>query len=175
MQAAIWKLAEERGLPILGICYGFQEMAHALGGKVEKAAHREFGHAHVSQTPLPAGAEGGGAGDLLAGLPSPFQVWMSHGDKITAMPPGFVPVGGTPDCEFAAAASVGRPNRLFGLQFHPEVDHTPQGKDVLRNFVVGVCGAKQDWSMASFMEGACGERGARRSRHCSLFSLPPSH
>ena len=99
------------------------------------------------------GGGGGGLEDLLAGLPETFKVWMSHGDKIHEVPPGFSCVGKTADCEFAAAASAGRPNRLFGLQFHPEVDHTPQGKDILRNFVVGICGSKQDWSMASFCEG----------------------
>ena len=144
-------MAEERNIPILGICYGFQEMAHQLGGRVDKAPHREFGHASVGK--VVGGGGEGGVGDLLAGLPDTFTAWMSHGDKIHAVPTGFVTVGSTPDCEFAAAASVGRPNRLFGLQFHPEVDHTPQGKDILGNFVVGVCGAKQDWSMASFMEG----------------------
>ena len=133
-------------------------MAHQLGGRVAKAPNREFGHADVKKV----AAAGAGAGDLLAGLPDSFTAWMSHGDKIHEVPAGFVCVGTTPDCEFAAAASVGRANRLFGLQFHPEVAHTPQGKDILRNFVAGVCGAKQDWSMASFCEGAWKENGAAR-------------
>jgi len=128
-------------------------MAHQLGGRVAKAPHREFGHADVSKV---AGGGGEGVADLLAGLPEKFTVWMSHGDKIHEVPPGFERVGTTADCEFAAAASVGRVNRLFGLQFHPEVAHTPQGKDILGNFVVRICGAKQDWSMASFMEGEFG-------------------
>ena len=134
-------------------------MAHQLGGRVAKAPHREFGHAEVSKAAGGAGGAGAGAGaggveDLFAGLPEKFTVWMSHGDKIHECPPGFVRVGTTPDCEFAAAASTGRPNRLFGLQFHPEVAHTPQGKDILGNFVVRICGATQDWSMASFCDGA---------------------
>ena len=153
LQPGIWRLAEERGLPVLGICYGFQEMAHALGGRVAQAPHREFGHASVTKAPC-GGSSEGGVEDLLQGLPEDFTVWMSHGDKIHECPPGFVRVGTTPDCEFAAAASTGRPNRLFGLQFHPEVAHTPQGVDILRNFVVRICGVTQDWSMASFCEGA---------------------
>ena len=121
-----------------------------LGGRVDKAPHREFGHADVRKS---AGADEAGVGDLFAGLTDSFQVWMSHGDKIHAVPSGFVCIGATSDCEFAAAASVGRPNRLFGLQFHPEVAHTPRGKDILRNFVVGICSAPQDWTMASFVHG----------------------
>ena len=125
-------------------------MSHVLGGRVDKAPHREFGHADVRKS---AGADEAGVGDLFAGLTDSFQVWMSHGDKIHAVPSGFVCIGATSDCEFAAAASVGRPNRLFGLQFHPEVAHTPRGKDILRNFVVGICSAPQDWTMASFVHG----------------------
>jgi GMP synthase (glutamine-hydrolysing) len=156
-------MAEERGLPILGICYGFQEMAHALGGRVAKAPAREFGHADVRQAAA-------GGGDLFAGLPADFSVWMSHGDKIHDMPPGFAAIGATADCDFAAAESSGRPNRLFGLQFHPEVAHTPRGKDILSNFVVRICGAAQDWSMASFVKGAA---GARRAAFAAALSFPP--
>ena len=142
-------MAEERKLPILGICYGFQEMAHARGGRVARAPNREFGHADVHQLP----STDDSVGDLFKGLPADFQVWMSHGDKIHEMPSGFVRIGETSDCEFAAAASTGLPNRLFGLQFHPEVAHTPRGKDIISNFVVGICGAPQDWTMASFVTG----------------------
>lgn len=168
-------MAEERGLPILGVCYGFQEMSHMLGGRVDKAPAREFGHADVRKLPLAADAAA--AGDLFAGLPDAFQVWMSHGDKIHEVPPGFVCVGSTDDCEFAAAASVGRPNRLFGLQFHPEVAHTPRGKDILKNFVVGICHAPQDWTMASFVNGArapFAHPRAPRPRSCAhSFSRSP--
>lgn len=102
---------------MLGICYGFQEMSHALGGAVEKAPEREFGHASVS-TVSPSSA-------LLAGLPSDsFKVWMSHGDKITALPAGFTTVGTTPNCEFAAVEGTYGASRMFGVQFHPEVRRT---------------------------------------------------
>lgn len=147
----MWKFAEEAKLPILGICYGFQEIAHTLGGRVAQAPHREFGHALLRTEALGAGS--GGAGDLLAGLGEELTVWMSHGDKIHSIPEGFVRIATSENSEFAAVASVGRPNRMWGLQFHPEVAHTPQGSAILRNFVVGICGAKQDWSMASFVEG----------------------
>jgi GMP synthase (glutamine-hydrolysing) len=173
MQQGIWRMAEELGLPILGICYGFQEMAHQLGGSVVKAPTREFGHASVLQA---EGLSDAGAAELLAGVPGTFTAWMSHGDKIQACPPGFVTVASTPDCEFTAAASTGRPNRLFGLQFHPEVAHTPQGKDILGNFVVRICGAKQDWSMASFCEGECAARaGMLCGTPAHLASPTPTH
>lgn len=135
----------ETGLPVLGICYGFQEMSHALGGAVEKAPEREFGHAEVTAVDA--------ASPLLAGLPTPFKVWMSHGDKITALPPGFTPVGSTPNCEFAACAGTVGAAPCFGVQFHPEVSHTPQGKDLLGNFILGVCKAQANWTMASFLDG----------------------
>jgi GMP synthase (glutamine-hydrolysing) len=167
-QPAIWKMAEERNLPILGICYGFQEMAHALGGHVARAPHREFGHADVRNLVV----ADAGAAALFKGLPEGFQVWMSHGDKIHAVPAGFVKVGETDDCEFAAAASVGRPNRLFGLQFHPEVAHTPRGKDIISNFVVGICGAPQDWTMASFVTGAS-PPSMEEQAHSFLTLCPP--
>jgi GMP synthase (glutamine-hydrolysing) len=141
-------MAEARGLPVLGICYGFQEMVHRHGGRVDKAPHREYGHAQVKCL---AGTDGQ-VSDLLKGLGEDFTVWMSHGDKIHEVPGGFEKIGVSTNSEFAAVASVGRPNRLFGVQFHPEVSHTPKGLDLLRNFVVGICGCKQDWSMAHFLE-----------------------
>jgi len=91
------------------------------------------------------------AHDLFAGLGDEFSVWMSHGDKIHALPPGFSTIGVSDNSEYAAVASLDRANPLFGVQFHPEVSHTPRGLDLLRNFVVGVCGAKQDWSMQHFL------------------------
>lgn len=143
MQAAIWEMAERRKLPILGICYGFQEMAHVLGGKVDKAPHREYGHATVTCK---------GDSPLFKGLGDEFQVWMSHGDKIHAVPAGFETIGVSGNSEFCAVASVeGRSNPLFGVQFHPEVSHTPRGLDLLRNFVVGICKAEQTWSMQHFL------------------------
>jgi GMP synthase (glutamine-hydrolysing) len=154
MQRAIWDLAERKRLPVLGVCYGFQEMVHVLGGRVDRAPHREFGSASVRRA-RPADAAPAGAAspafDLFAGLGDEFSVWMSHGDKIHALPPGFATIGVSDNSEFAAVVSTDRPNVLYGVQFHPEVSHTPRGLDLLRNFVVGACGAKQDWSMQHFL------------------------
>ena len=146
-QPAIWAWAEQSGIPILGVCYGFQEMSHTLGGMVAKAPEREFGHAVIR---VVAGASGS---ELFEGLGDSFKVWMSHGDKIHTVPTGFAAVASTDNCEFAAAAGVRGASRMWGLQFHPEVTHTPGGLTILRNFVVGIAGCKQDWSMASFLEG----------------------
>ena len=136
---------------MLGICYGFQEMSHALGGFVDKAAEREFGHATIRVVEgAPAGSE------LFAGLGDSFRVWMSHGDKIHSVPPGFTAIAATDNCEFAAAAGLRGACRMWGLQFHPEVTHTPGGLTMLRNFAVTIAGCKQDWSMASFLGGEWG-------------------
>jgi GMP synthase (glutamine-hydrolysing) len=182
LDPAVWALAAEKRIPVLGICYGFQEMAHSLGGKVEKAPHREFGHAEVSDGS--GGGGGGGAGaparsDLLRGLSNPLRVWMSHGDKVVELPKWFRKVAATPDCEFAVAEGAvdatgaeGYPNRMFGMQFHPEVEHTPEGKALLRNFVVDVCRVEETWSMASFMEGALSAGKVCHVRH-TVPSFPP--
>ena len=119
----------ELGVPVLGICYGLQLMAHLLGGRVGTSHHREFGPATVE-------VKHGSA--LLAGLPDRIDVWMSHGDGVEAMPPGFQPVATTPSAPFAAVEDAAR--RFYAVQFHPEVVHTPQGKDLLWNFAHHVCG-----------------------------------
>jgi GMP synthase (glutamine-hydrolysing) len=129
------------GLPVLGICYGMQLMGHLLGGVVEAAGCREFGHAAL----VHAGAF------LLTGVPSPTPVWMSHGDSVRRPPPGFVVVAHTANTEVAAIEN--RARRLFGIQFHPEVEHTQAGRDVLRNFIEA-CGCRRDWNPASFVEEA---------------------
>jgi len=136
---AVWEL----GVPVLGICYGLQIIAHELGGKVDKAAHREFG---------PASIEAGGGSDLFRGLPPTLDVWMSHGDRVEALPPGFEPVASTASSPFAAVQD--RRRRIFGVQFHPEVAHTPRGREILRNFAVGVCGLSGSWSMRAYAEVA---------------------
>ena len=155
---AVWDLAEARGLPVLGICYGFQEMTRALGGRVDAAPAREFGVATLTRAPGGAadatGVPADSAGDLLAGLPSEVPVWMSHGDKIHAPPPGFVTLARSGNSEYAAVASVGRRNRLFGLQFHPEVVHTPCGRAILANFVTNIAGAAPSWTMGGFLDTA---------------------
>ncbi len=129
------------GLPILGICYGMQLLARMLGGRVEPGATREFGHAQLRLI---------GRDRLLAGLRRTTPVWMSHGDRVEALPGGFRPIGATEDCPFAAASDPRR--RLWGVQFHPEVHHTEEGRQILANFALDICGAAPDWRMSSFVE-----------------------
>ncbi len=134
------------GLPILGICYGVQLMAHHLGGKVEHSERREYGSGLLTQT---------GDCPLFHGLAKTLDIWNSHGDKITKLPRGFRAVGTSDNSPYAA---VEQPKKKFyGLQFHPEVVHTPRGKEVLANFVFQVCGCKMDWTMGSFIEQTCAE------------------
>jgi GMP synthase (glutamine-hydrolysing) len=136
----------EAGIPVLGICYGMQAMGYLLGGHVVPAERREYGPASLTLE---------GAGEILDGVvperDRTIAVWMSHGDTVLQMPPGFERLASTPNCPVAAMAD--RQRRLFAVQFHPEVAHTPQGKTVLANFV-RACGAQGDWSMASFVDGA---------------------
>ena len=130
------------GIPILGICYGEQLLCHQLGGVVETHAHREFGRAEITVTDecaLFAGVWPQGARE---------QVWMSHGDRVTRLPPGFRPVAATEGAPFAAIADDTR--RFYGVQFHPEVVHTPHGAALLRNFLHHVAGLPGDWTMANF-------------------------
>ncbi len=129
------------GVPVLGICYGVQLMCKLLGGRVEKAEHREYGRAHVT-IDRPGGLlEGFAKGEDVT-------VWMSHGDRVEAIPPGFEILGKTPSSPFAIVADAGR--RLFGLQFHPEVAHTPRGIEILSSFVFGTCAAAPTWTMSSY-------------------------
>ncbi len=139
----------ELGVPVLGICYGLQLMAHTLGGRVGKSHHREFGPATVDVRHGPAGAA---TSPLFAGLPARLDVWMSHGDGVEAIPPGFEPVASTPSAPFAAVED--RVRRFFAVQFHPEVVHTPQGKDLLWNFAHHVCGCAGTWSMRGYVDVA---------------------
>ena len=130
------------GVPVLGICYGMQTMAQQLGGRVEKGAVREFGHAVVAvagPSPLFEGIVDAAAG------PGQLRVWMSHGDKVVEAPPGFAVVASTGSCPVAAMADDAR--RLYGVQFHLEVTHTPQGAAMLQRFVRDICGCRPDWVM----------------------------
>jgi GMP synthase (glutamine-hydrolysing) len=127
------------GIPVLGICYGMQLACEALGGKVESSPAREFGRAECEVVE---------ADDLLAGVPHRTQVWMSHGDQVTGISDGFAPLARTATCPFAAVKHRKLP--LFGVQFHPEVTHTPDGVAMLRNFVIGVCGARGTWKLGDF-------------------------
>ncbi len=130
----------ESHLPILGICYGMQVLTKQLGGQVTPGTKHEYGHAvlHLSDVDSP----------LFADLPDSTPVWMSHGDKIEEIPPGFRALAST---ENSPLAVIGNDDRIFGLQFHPEVAHTPEGKTILKNFVYRVCGCRGNWTMGNFV------------------------
>lgn len=129
----------ELGVPILGICYGMQLIAYALGGLVAAASKREYGHAIAHRTDANHA--------ILRGLPSTFSVWMSHGDQVLRTPPGFAVLARTENSEIAAMGT----DKVIGLQFHPEVVHTPEGKRIIRNFLYDVCACKGTWTPGSFV------------------------
>ncbi len=129
------------GVPVLGICYGMQLLAQALGGQVSPAEAREYGPAEITWS-LPDDP-------LAQGLPSPMRVWMSHGDQVTALPPGFALLGSSQNAPIAAMADARR--GLYGLQFHPEVVHTPQGEDLLHHFLYRICGCSGSWTAEAFI------------------------
>ena len=129
------------GIPVLGICYGLQLMIHSLGGKVAASSAREYGKAMLRKK---------GDDELFAGLDGEMQVWMSHGDKVLSLPEGFKTVAVTDNTEYAA---INLPEkRFYGIQFHPEVVHSPRGKEIISNFCHKICGCKAEWTMASFIE-----------------------
>ena len=130
--------------PVLGICYGMQLLAHALGGRVAPSPHREYGSAQVTLADEPS--------PLFSGLPSSFAVWMSHGDRLETLPPGFITLGHSANSPFAAMGDVRR--GFYGLQFHPEVAHTPLGKEILHRFLYQVCGCQGTWTPNAFIEDA---------------------
>jgi GMP synthase (glutamine-hydrolysing) len=134
------------GLPLLGICYGFQVTAQLLGGGVAKAERREYGAATFIQE------SGAGRSPLFAGVPKRFRAWMSHGDEVSALPEGWVKVAHTTNCAFAAARHASRPQHL--IQFHPEVVHSPYGKQVLSNFLFRIAKLEAGWSMKDFLRQA---------------------
>jgi len=144
---AVW----EAGVPVLGICYGMQTMAVQLGGEVSWSDSREFGYAEVRAR---------GHTELLRGIQDfstaeghgMLKVWMSHGDKVTALPPGFKLMASTPSCPIAGMADEAR--RFYALQFHPEVTHTVQGAEILTRFVRGLCGCAGDWIMGNYIDEA---------------------
>jgi GMP synthase (glutamine-hydrolysing) len=133
----------ELGVPILGICYGMQLIAHLLGGKVSAASNREYGRAQLEILE---------ADGIFQGLGRVQTVWMSHGDRIERMPPGFDPIARSENSPIAAFRD--RERRIYGVQFHPEVVHTRHGKAMLRNFALKVCKCKPRWTMRSFIESA---------------------
>lgn len=132
------------GIPILGICYGLMLMAHHLGGEVRFTGRREYGAGVLEVT---------NRSELFQGLGSHVDVWNSHGDEVTALPPGFEVAAATDGSPFAAVEDSQR--KLYGLQFHPEVAHTPRGREILQNFVYHICRCAMDWTMSSFIEDAC--------------------
>ncbi len=137
----------ERGLPVLGICYGLQAIAHALGGTVQSALQREYGRANLSYVNAQS--------VLLDGIAAGALIWMSHGDKVVQLPGGFSTSASTADTAIAAFES--EDHRIAGVQFHPEVVHTPQGETILRNFLYKIAALKPEWTMASFIQTTCRE------------------
>ena len=130
----------ESHLPVMGICYGMFAIAHHLGGQVTQGTKREYGHTilHISAEDCP----------LFAGLPLSFPVWMSHGDQVIELPPGFKTLAYTENSPFAVR---GKDNSIYGLQFHPEVVHTTHGKTIFQNFVLQICGCQGNWTPANFI------------------------
>ena len=144
---AVSKELFDQGIPILGICYGMQLVTHLSGGEVAKSKHREYGRAELRIDD---------ASDLFAGIGKDRStvVWMSHGDRIERMPPGFRSIAHTENSPVAAMKRVDGKRRIYCLQFHPEVAHTPEGTQLLRNFVYQICGSKPTWTMQSYVETA---------------------
>ena len=137
---AIYKL----GVPVLGICYGMQLLTRDLGGAVKRSTHREYGKGLLTTS---------GSSPLFKGLPKRLDVWNSHGDRIVKLPKGFVAIGRTENAPHAVIADA--KNKIYGMQFHPEVHHTPKGKAILQNFLIGICGCRPNWTMGSFIESIC--------------------
>ncbi len=146
--------------PILGICYGMQALTHALGGTVAASSKREYGPATITHTPH---------SPLLDGLPEELDVWMSHADRIEAPPANFTPLAQSPNSPYAAIGDVER--GLYGVQFHPEVQHTPQGAQMLRNFLFEICGCEPKWSPQSVIDSTISELKERIGDERVLLAL----
>ncbi len=134
----------ELGVPVLGICYGLQLMGKMLGGTVVSSKQREYGLGKLSFTSSDS--------DLLKGIKSPIQVWNSHGDRIAKLPEGFKAIGTTENSEYALIENKKR--KFYGMQFHPEVAHTPRGMEIIKNFLYNICGCTGDWTMSDYVEKA---------------------
>ena len=150
------------GVPVLGICYGMQWLTYTLGGKVERAERREYGSALLNLQ------DGQGQSELFAQLPTELRIWNSHGDHVVGLPAGFRTTGRTEN----AIAAIENPNsKMFGVEFHPEVKHTDQGTQILRNFLFRVCKAEPKWSGAAFIQEtvvSIGQRVGNRRAICAL-------
>jgi GMP synthase (glutamine-hydrolysing) len=149
------------GVPVLGICFGVQLLAHFLGGKVEKGPKREYGKGTL--TVLDPNCA------LFEGLPSSLQVWNSHGDKLTRLPRDFTVVATTENSDYAAIEHSGK--KFFGIQFHPEVVHTPRGKEIISNFVHTICGCGKEWTMRNYVEQAVDEIRAQVGKEQVILGL----
>jgi GMP synthase (glutamine-hydrolysing) len=148
------------GVPVLGICYGVQLMGYFLGGKVALSKEREYGHGHLTiKRP----------GKLFAGLPRRLRIWNSHGDKLTRLPPGFAATAISENSPFAGIED--RKRGFYGIQFHPEVFHTERGVDMIRNFLVGVCRARQDWTTKDFIAHAVADIRAQVGKSRVILGL----
>ncbi|HYG21947.1 MAG TPA: glutamine-hydrolyzing GMP synthase [Verrucomicrobiae bacterium] len=148
-------------IPMLGICFGIQLLAQFQGGRVEKSTKREYGRGtlRVTDSFCP----------LFANLPESLQVWNSHADKLTKLPKGFVSVAVTENSDYAAIEN--RERKMFGLQFHPEVAHTPHGRDILANFVHNICGCGKNWTMRSYIDQAVEEIRAQVGKERVILGL----
>jgi GMP synthase (glutamine-hydrolysing) len=149
------------GLPVLGICFGVQLLAHFLGGRVEKGLKREYGKGTLTVKDATCA--------LFKKLPKSLQVWNSHGDKLTKLPSGFKSVAVTENSEYAAIEN--RAKKFFGLQFHPEVVHTPRGREIIANFVHGVCSCGKRWTMRNYIEQAVEEIRAQVGKENVILGL----
>jgi GMP synthase (glutamine-hydrolysing) len=134
------------GIPVLGICYGMQFMAYHLNGEVSPGDQREFGYAQVKTIDSEL------TRDIHDGAPNVLDVWMSHGDKVSKLPEGFVVIGDTPSCPVAMMEHAEK--QFYGIQFHPEVTHTKQGKALLNRFVLDICAAAPSWTMPNYIDEA---------------------
>src|SRR5260221_9190794 len=150
----------ESGLPIPGVCYGMQLFGKWLGGEVAPSARREYGrgHLHVSK-----------ASPLFHGLDEKLEIWNSHGDSLKKLPKGFHAIATSDNSPYAAIEDSKR--KIYGLQFHPEVAHTPRGMEILSNFVLGICGAEPSWTMKGFIESTCEAVRAQVGKNRVLLGL----
>jgi GMP synthase (glutamine-hydrolysing) len=151
----------ELDVPVLGICFGLQLIAHFLGGKVEPGDKREYGKGLLTVKD--------NSSVLFKDLPSSFQVWNSHGDKLTKLPTGFLPIAVTENSDYAAIEY--RRKKIFGIQFHPEVVHTPRGKELIANFVHGICGCGKNWTMRNYIDQAVDEIRAQVGKERVILGL----
>ncbi|KAG6840892.1 GMP synthase (glutamine-hydrolyzing) [Blastosporella zonata] len=135
------------GIPILGICYGLQEIAWSMKGEVSPCEHREYGFAQVQLKQ--SGSDNSSVDALFQGLGDEMQVWMSHGDQLSKPPPDFHVIGYTQTAPYAALAHNTKP--IYGIQFHPEVTHSPRGKELIGQFILNICGCRKNWTMEEFI------------------------